>query len=961
VLRISDAARLAMGQEWLPLVESWGSIEDAIAQVGSGGTIATFDITVLNTVRIDTPDGITATRFSDLIRAGLNAGANTFDLAFADAKLYMIFEGAVGAADAIVPCRLKGEEVTNLTPDTCVLHMSGIELALEDLDPLYRVGDEFGGADPDIIDQPIPWAFGPLRDVPGMGLVAGLVHVLASDITADDPPTGGTLRVSDRELLARMPDAGTLQDDDEQITHTGKNLDAIGFTGITRGANGTDPASHNKASRVYQVLSEYVYAFADQPGLHRNRGNLRAKSDGAVVDPATYTVELANTTLLPGRVLTLAKFTVLPVIKRQVVIVANDQIVVDDTIAVDDQIGVAEDIGVVDSIGISTQGREAVPLAPLSATPVTLRAAPNPNGVGPGGYTYQSTVITLEPLPAGAPTERVLWEVGLETFSGDFGQNLNVVGSQGWNLIATVRVAGVTVTVFELRWVNGATLAAFFNGAPMLQFATPEYGTEMVLTLGVGVTPDLNLAVNAGVRAGYVSVSKVSAMVKRPLTVEKAGTVTKSGTAAKTGQASKAGAAVKLGTVTIEGNSSAETVLGRITADLDGLQDDDAGAVSQVAPNLFLEVPADPIKLLMREYYGENVNGNYDLVTWFATRGKQAAAGLKWAFLWRGMPWSEFRRLAGLQSRSDLFQDGGKWLHVYREISAPVMTFDTRNTIGRPVGGQTPRTELVTAISAPYDWDDVESRWRGSIRRVSARGQERYGARRRLDKKRGVKDLPLPWIRDPATADAIATYWLGQLEKQRLTVTIRGTWEALVLDKADPITVDTAAYPHLAPFGQIGYTVRDKRYLLHERLVEITAVELDFLPSEIILPAEYRLLRTATRTLAAAYRLGFTRDKNLSATYRVKLAGLEVALAALYRLRLIGTPTLAAEYRLLPTLEVALPAAYSIATRWDSGLRWDQPGIYWDGAAAPPLLAWDYPTAAAPAYRWDQAGLRWDN
>ena len=83
----------------------------------------------------------------------------------------------------------------------------------------------------------------------------------------------------------------------------------------------------------------------------------------------------------------------------------------------------------------------------------------------------------------------------------------------------------------------------------------------------------------------------------------------RSGAATKAGAAAKAGQAKKTGTVALVGNTSAETVLGTITADLTGVKDTPTGTITAMTggpgANTLLTNPVDVTYLLQREVFGE--------------------------------------------------------------------------------------------------------------------------------------------------------------------------------------------------------------------------------------------------------------------------------------------------------------------------------------------------------------------
>ena len=151
-----------------------------------------------------------------------------------------------------------------MTAATCVLRMTGPRAESGGRGgSLPGVDADFPLCDPDAVGTPVPIAIGGVTNAPGIGLVSGIVHKLAADLPAT---AVSSIPVSDADLVSRMPAAGTVQIDQEQCTYTGRNIPAMILTGITRAAFGTAAVVHTRGAPVFQVLSEYVYAFAANPG-----------------------------------------------------------------------------------------------------------------------------------------------------------------------------------------------------------------------------------------------------------------------------------------------------------------------------------------------------------------------------------------------------------------------------------------------------------------------------------------------------------------------------------------------------------------------------------------------------------------------------------------------------------------------------------------------------------------------
>jgi hypothetical protein len=237
-----------------------------------------------------------------------------------------------------------------------------------------------------------------------------------------------------------------------------------------------------------------------------------------------------------------------------------------------------------------------------------------------------------------------------------------------------------------------------------------------------------------------------------------------------------------------------------------------------------LDIPADLVWILLREVYGQ-AESAMDAPSFRDTKALQQAVGLKWAMAFRGMPLTEFARLAGLQGRAMLFQERGLWIYRWDGRPPASATFDATNTLP-DVGLRarvTPSTELVTELTVKYAQDPAQGEYREAftLRSVTA---DRYAARRgRMPNDRQQGTLELPWIRDAVASAYIGAWRLAQLDHPRLLLTVTATWEALAVEKGDLIR---CAHALLTAYGgPIAAIVRRKAYRLAEDAIELEAVD----------------------------------------------------------------------------------------------------------------------------------------
>jgi hypothetical protein len=326
-------------EQWLPLVQSWGGLEDAIDPPTGTIAVAGFDITVDNTTSIA---GVA--RFSDLMRAGRNDAG--YDFPFSPAELYQVFEGVADTSRHRL-FRLVVEELTSITDQTAILKLSGIELVMEDLNVLPVIDTfTFPAAAPDAVNQKIPWLAGQVRRIPLLFAKAGLVDKLSRKVTSAYPATGGRLQLSDPDLVARFPDAGIVQFKvttdtgtsagggstsgggtlwstpslpslqqggvAECVSYAAKDVANAALLQIVRGVRDTIPGAAEAGTDVYQVLDEYVGIAGVNLGPSAAAALTAVYCDDMVKADTTlprHTIEMENTTFWPPYSLTLVRFT----------------------------------------------------------------------------------------------------------------------------------------------------------------------------------------------------------------------------------------------------------------------------------------------------------------------------------------------------------------------------------------------------------------------------------------------------------------------------------------------------------------------------------------------------------------------------------------------------------------------------------------------------------------------------
>lgn len=581
-------------------------------------------------------------------------------------------------------------------------------LAKRDRLPLQVVDTAVdANADPDDVGKIRNTIYGTVENVPCRCVVAGAKDTLAADIDDDDV----TITVSGETKIA-FPGSGTIQIDDEQITYTG--FASNQFTGCTRGASAV---GHNAGAAVFEVLSEYIYEVAKHPVKA-----IDAVYAGDVKQTAGFTAytgqsgdELAG---YAGRAV--IKFTVLPVIKKQVQVEANDTIAVNDTTTVSDDINFSS----------ANATREVFP-----------------NGQNNDGATNPDRIWDGADLP---PCE---------------------LGSSGNWVEPTFPSTsyGTIVTQYAYVIAGGSgdnTLNASSGWSP--SSITAGLMSTFRFTKSGGSWND-SIRITAGAANRYVyEIWKE---------VEYTPTLTKSGGASRV-------AATKSGTVTVVGNSSADTVIGSVTADVDGYQDDGAGTYTGTASAL-IERPDHVLKHILIALLGE-VAGN--IGTSFAASGTSYGATYKFGFLLHEVAQQADRLLQALafQCRSKFVEWNGKFELIYQGAApAASKTFTDDELLDEPVFGYTPEVDIRNRIYAHYKRDYRKSggheAYDGVASDSDATSISNNGER--------VERVELSACRDATMAADWVGWYLDQVKQEWRTVEGEVPWIGKALDVGDTFSL----------------------------------------------------------------------------------------------------------------------------------------------------------------------------
>jgi hypothetical protein len=460
-LWISDryVAASVFGQECLNRVTSFGTIEEALNTTDVGGTPSTATMDLNNTEPI-----AGKARFSDLIRSPLNQ-SGTYEWGFARLTVYQVVAG-----EAVPLGVFFLEEPTDVGEMRLTIRMSDQALAIEHRLGLPKISkDLFPNADPDDVGQPIPIPFGVLKNVPARAIVAGATAKLSADITATSPGVGGALSVGD---TSQFPPSTTIQIDDEELTSSSKPTSTT-LTVAARGVAGTLAAPHKKGAPVWEIRSgpkAFRYVVGQNRGAFKIKSVTNIKVDEVLQPQAT--VDLDDTTLVPGKSFAVINFPAQPVLKKQVVVSLDDQLTVGDNIAVS-----SPSVTTVKVAGTSTptlslsNPSQNSPRTDSRSTTVSLPSLP-----GPIISTLYTVVVSVQ-QGANASTFRI------SASAGGGSSVINGVGallSGTYTLVFSGGYGAVTVTV---SWFQTPT-ATVNNGSAIVTVLADATGNITINKAG---------------------------------------------------------------------------------------------------------------------------------------------------------------------------------------------------------------------------------------------------------------------------------------------------------------------------------------------------------------------------------------------------------------------------------------------------------------------------------------------
>ncbi|MBV6343632.1 hypothetical protein HWQ67_18860 [Candidatus Magnetobacterium casensis] len=244
--------------------------------------------------------------------------------------------------------------------------------------------------------------------------------------------------------------------------------------------------------------------------------------------------------------------------------------------------------------------------------------------------------------------------------------------------------------------------------------------------------------------------------------------------------------------VTMAGNSVANTVIGDIVAaDVDGYEDDVGGTYTGTGSAL-IERPdhvRKHILIALLGFVAADIGGSFATVG--ATYAAQIAGGYKFAFNLPEVATEAMDLFAkmDLQSRSNMFESGGTFNLAFGSVAAPTsqMTFDKDNVRGSFLFGKTEVADIRNKLRGHYYRDyskggSLGDRYMKVLELSNAASITKYGNM--------IEDLEFSCVGDLALmVDDVMDWILIERKELKKIVSFEAFWDAMILEFCDYFTV----------------------------------------------------------------------------------------------------------------------------------------------------------------------------
>ena len=598
----------------------------------------------------------------------------------------------------------------NYSPDECEIELKSVSEKYLDKEVGYIINNtDFPNADLDDNGKVANEIAGAVKKVRAHAVVAAPSSVLRAAMTVSST----TVPVHD-DFYDLLPATGTVQVGNESIPYTTKSGAAGSrvLGGLTRGS----PEAHAQDDTIFQILSEYVYQAAGHEMKSIDVVYVRRGDKTIPLAASAYTLELANSTRVPGKTMAFIKFTSPPLVALKDLVTISDG-------------------GVVDSIAANKSGTVSENITANKSGTVTENIGiSQTNTESPWEQIDSDETLTFTSLAAGGTQDVNIAFPSQEKTksSGSFKKQFtfNYVATGVNTKFSLIKGDASLVTIYETGVVQ--------LGPSIVVSETSFWGLKIRRHNLSGTTslPQVTMVIS-GKRNTYnidVAASKTGT-VTDGIGVSKAGTVTDGISVSKSGTVTH--------TVSLSATSTAEKVIGdEVIFDGQGYKDDGSGTYTGTA-NALIEKCADVLHYLARVVGGIPAS-RVDAAS-FVTARTDAPASYKFSGLLTGRSTNlrELMLALGMQCRTrpewpvDKLQ--ARFIKSsYAAVSAKAVTRDAikRAALSCRLG---PEEDIVNTIQIFYGRDWTGERSQGGFKKVSAEATDatsitRYGTRRRAER-----------------------------------------------------------------------------------------------------------------------------------------------------------------------------------------------------------------------------------
>jgi len=672
------------------------------------------------------------------------------------------------------------EKVKAITKSSFLLTCSSRLYYLRDKLGITKVNlTDFPSADPDDVGKSRNIIYGNVEHVPCRAVKAGVIDRLATDISSTDT----TIYISGSSIAEFPTSSFVIQIDEEKISISSRSGNTL--TVDSRGYDSTTATAHDKGAAVAEVLSQYVYEVAQHP----------VKSiDNVYVDDIRQTSNFNVYTGQSGDQLSgygdaaVIEFTALPVIKQQV------------NLDVDQ--GSHSHGASSSSTSNSTSSSSANSTTTVSADVTKLNY---PTGASSSGSPQFSN-----PTNAIDGADNTYADAACSS-----GQTAILSLTHGMSNLGTLQEQYVHITVqcntsssypsVELQWNGNIYQVGVSPDKAAKRINVSTHKTWNPSTFNINARNPSTTDVST-FRCYVSEVWIESVYTPNASTTTDVDTTTTTSTSTSTSVDSSPATGVSL-----TGNSSANTVIGRIvTANVQGYQDDASGTYTGTADAL-IERPDHVIKHMLIELLGMTAS---DIGDSFADSGALYASaisgGYKFAFLANEISEKANAVLYTLahDCRSLLYDYHGKFelSYLLNDVDTPDETISEDDLIEDPVYEITDVAQINNKINGYY---------RRDYRKHGSLGTQYMDM---LEKVEGSGDMPtdveLKAVRISAMADHVLDWYLSQVSTPAKTISATTSWAHTDMSPATTFSVETDLYNAIYRLQQLRINQRSRSVLL---------------------------------------------------------------------------------------------------------------------------------------------------